>query len=52
MCVGGFIPDLVSSGLNPTWYSDAALTNVVANGTNFSTGQTAAGCLYILCDRN
>ena len=42
-CVVGVIPDLVSSGLNPTWYSDAALTNVVANGTNFSTGQTAAG---------
>ena len=42
-CVGGVIPDLVSSGLNPTWYSDTTLTNVVANGTSFSTGQTTAG---------
>ena len=42
-CVGGIIPDLVSLGLNPTWYSDAALTNVVDNSANFSTGQTAAG---------
>ena len=42
-CVGGVIPDLVSTGTNPTWYSDAALTIVVANGTNFVTGETAAG---------
>ena len=27
-CVGGVIPDLVSSGLNPTWHSDGMLTNV------------------------
>ena len=42
-CVGGVIPDLVSSGSNSTWYSDVALTNIVANGSNFSTGQTVAG---------
>jgi len=42
-CVGGLIPDLVSTGSNPIWYSDAALTIVVGNGTNFATGQTAAG---------
>ena len=42
-CVGGVIPDLVSTGINPIWYSDAALTIVVANGTTFSTGETAAG---------
>ena len=42
-CVGGVIPDLVSTGSNPTWYSDAALTIVEANGTSFATGETAAG---------
>lgn len=42
-CVGGIIPDLVSSGNNPTWYSDAALTTQVGNGNNFATGQTTAG---------
>ena len=42
-CVGGVIPDLVSTGSNSTWYSDAALTIVVANGTSFATGETAAG---------
>ena len=42
-CVGGIIPDLISTGSNPTWYSDASLTTVVGSGTNFTTGQTAAG---------
>jgi len=42
-CEGGIIPDLVSTGSNPTWYSDAALTTVVGNGTNFATGQITAG---------
>jgi len=42
-CVGGVIPDLVSTGSNPTWYSDAALTIVEANGTSFATGETATG---------
>jgi len=42
-CVGGIIPDLTSTGSNPTWYSDASLTTVVGSGTNFATGQTAAG---------
>ena len=53
LCVGGVIPDLVSSGSNSTWYSDVTLTNVVGtNGTSFSTGQTSCGCIYILCHRN
>ena len=42
-CVGGIIPDLTSTGSNQTWYSDASLTTVVGSGTNFATGQTAAG---------
>ena len=44
-CVGGIIPDLVSTstGTISTWYSDASLTTVVGTGTNFATGQTAAG---------
>ena len=42
-CVGGIIPDLVSSGTNSIWYSNASLTNVVGTGTYFTTGQTTAG---------
>ncbi len=42
-CEGGIIPDLTVTGSNPTWYSDATLTTVVGNGSNFATGQTLAG---------
>ena len=42
-CVGGFIPDLVSSGINSTWYSDIGLTNVVGTNSSLATNQTAAG---------
>ena len=42
-CVGGVIPDLVSLGSNSTWYTDAALTNIVGTNSSFATGQTAAG---------
>ena len=42
-CEGGVIPDLTATGSNLTWYSDAGLTTVVGNGSNFSTGETLAG---------
>ena len=42
-CEGGLIPDLSATGSNLTWYSDAVLTTVVANGSNFSTGETLDG---------
>jgi len=42
-CEGGIIPDLIAIGSNLTWYSDAGLTTVVGNGSNFTTGQTLAG---------
>ncbi len=37
------MPNLTATGAALTWYSDAALTNVVGNGSPFATGQTAAG---------
>ena len=42
-CVGGVIPDFISSSSNSTWYSDASLATVVGTGSNFATGQTAVG---------
>jgi len=42
-CEGGVIPDLTATGSNLTWYSDAGLTTVVGNGSNFATGQLLAG---------
>jgi hypothetical protein len=45
-CEGGVIPDLTATVVTSTptfWYSDAALTIVVGNGSTFATGQTAAG---------
>jgi hypothetical protein len=37
------ILDLEATGVNLTWYSDAALSTVVGTGTPFATGQTTAG---------
>jgi hypothetical protein len=42
-CEGGVIPDLTATGTSVVWYSDAALTTVVGNGSSFATGQSAAG---------
>ena len=42
-CVGGVIPDLTATGTTLTWYDDVTLTNQVAVGNNFSTGETTAG---------
>jgi hypothetical protein len=42
-CEGGLIPDLTATGTALTWYDDAALTNQVGVGNNFSTLQTGAG---------
>lgn len=43
ICFGQPVPPLTSSGTNVNWYSDAALTNLVAAGNTFNTGQTAVG---------
>jgi len=37
------IPSLFAAGTNITWYSDSLLTNAVATGNFFSTGDTAPG---------
>lgn len=42
-CVGSAVPDLTATGTNLTWYDDVALTNVVATGSPFATGQSAVG---------
>ena len=42
-CEGGLIPDLTATGTALTWYDDAALSNQVGVGNNFSTLQTASG---------
>ena len=52
-CEGGVIPDLTATGSNLTWYSDAGLTNVAGNGSNFSTGQILAGVyIYYVTETN
>ena len=52
-CEGGLIPDLTATGSNLTWYSDAGLTNVAGNGSNFSTGQILAGVyIYYVTETN
>ncbi|MEW6470599.1 MAG: T9SS type A sorting domain-containing protein, partial [Bacteroidota bacterium] len=43
VCFGNPVPALTSTGNNVTWYSDAALTTVVATGNIYNTGQTAIG---------
>jgi len=42
-CEGSVIPDLTATGTSVGWYSDAALTTLVGNGSPFVTGQTTAG---------
>ena len=42
-CFSSSVPDLTAAGTNIIWYSDAALTTQVGTGSNFATGQTAAG---------
>ena len=42
-CFGSFIPDLTAIGANVNWYTDPALTNNVASGNSFGTGETAVG---------
>jgi hypothetical protein len=43
VCLGGVVPDLLAWGSLPTWYSDAALTTQVYQGSWYATGQTAVG---------
>ena len=43
VCEGSAIPDLTATGASVVWYSDAALTTVVGNGSSFATGQSPAG---------
>jgi len=43
VCVGSPIPPLTATGVNPHWYSNAALTNLVTTGNTYNTGQTAVG---------
>ena len=45
-CSGSAVPDLTATGLNLNWYSDIALTSLVATGSSFSTAQTAVG-IYV-----
>jgi parallel beta-helix repeat protein len=42
-CFGTPTPDLLATGTNVLWYSDAGLTTLVGTGNTFSTGQTAVG---------
>lgn len=42
-CVGQAVPDLVASGENVKWYSDANLTTLAGTGNTFTTGLTSAG---------
>ena len=42
-CEGSTIPDLTATGSSVVWYSDAALTIIVSNGSPFATGQTTSG---------
>jgi len=52
-CEGGIIPVLTAIGSNLTWYSDAGLTTVVGNGSNFTTLQTTAGFyIYYVTETN
>ena len=41
-CVSNIL-DLEATGTNLKWYSDAALTSLLATGTPFATGETTAG---------
>ncbi len=43
VCSGNPIPGLNATGINPHWYSDAALTTLVHTGNLYNTGQTAVG---------
>lgn len=43
VCTGSAIPPLEATGSNIKWYSDAELTNQVATGNTFNTGQTQPG---------
>ena len=45
-CSGSAVPDLTATGLNLNWYSEIALTSLVATGSSFSTAQTAVG-IYV-----
>ena len=42
-CEGSAIPDLTATGSSVVWYSNAALTIIVSNGSTFATGQTTSG---------
>ncbi len=42
-CVGNVVPDLTAQGEGIKWYSDEALTQLVNEGSVYSTGETEAG---------
>lgn len=42
-CENSTIPDLNATGNNVTWFSDAGLTNQVATGNSFTTGNMVPG---------
>ena len=50
-CFGLPVPDLTSTGVNPGWFTDVALTTQVGSGNTFTTGQTAVGTyVYYVSD--
>ena len=51
-CFGSAIPNLTATGTSVVWYSDAALTAVVGNGSSFATGQSAAGVYTYYATQN
>ncbi|MCE3278393.1 MAG: Immunoglobulin-like repeat containing protein domain [Bacteroidetes bacterium] len=48
-CSGAAVADLTASGSGGTltWYSDAALTNLVGNGNQFTSGATSTSTYYV-----
>ena len=49
---GDVILSVVDNGGSYVWYSDAALTAVVGNGSSFATGQSAAGVYTYYATQN
>ena len=52
VCEGGVIPDLTATGTSVVWYSDAALTAAVGNGSSFATGQSNTGVYTYYATQN
>ncbi|MFC2087556.1 hypothetical protein ACFLSA_05310, partial [Bacteroidota bacterium] len=43
ICYGEAVPALTATGINVTWYSDAALTDSVSAGNSYTPADTAVG---------